>query len=98
MLARRARGFDVITVATPEVPGTSPVVRAQNRPDNLPVHLVVSRTDGQADSVDVPVSVWFDGSKKTTVKVAKEPTIKIIEIDPARDFPDVDRSNGTWPR
>jgi hypothetical protein len=64
----------------------------------MPVHLVVSRTDGKTDSLDVPVSVWFDGSKKTTVKVAKEPTIKIIEIDPARDFPDVDRSNGTWPR
>ena len=31
-------------------------------------------------------------------KVAKDPTTKIIELDPARDFPDVDRSNGTWPR
>ena len=64
----------------------------------MPVHLVVTRTDGKTDTLDVPVSVWFDGRKRTTVKVAKDPTIKIIEIDPARDFPDVDRSNGTWPR
>jgi Peptidase family M1 domain len=65
---------------------------------DMPVHLVVTRTDGKADSLDVPVSVWFDGTKKTTVKVAKEPTIKVIEIDPAREFPDVERSNGVWPR
>ncbi|MFL5517335.1 MAG: M1 family peptidase, partial [Gemmatimonadales bacterium] len=64
----------------------------------MPIHLAVTRTDGKTDSLNVPVSVWFDGTKRTAVKVAKEPTIKVIELDPARDFPDVDRSNGTWPR
>jgi len=38
-LARRAQGFDVITVAVPEHPGLSGASRAQNRPDNLPVQI-----------------------------------------------------------
>ncbi|HEY2591328.1 MAG TPA: sensor histidine kinase KdpD [Steroidobacteraceae bacterium] len=38
-LARRARGFDVITVAPPEHPGIPRADRAQNRPDNLPVQI-----------------------------------------------------------
>jgi hypothetical protein len=64
----------------------------------MPVHLVVTRTDGRADSLDVPVDVWLGGAKRTTVRVAKEPAVKSIEIDPARDFPDVDRDNQRWPR
>jgi hypothetical protein len=64
----------------------------------MPVHLVVTRTDSRADTLDIPVSVWFDGTKRTTVRVAREPEVKTIEIDPGREFPDVDRSNGLWPR
>ena len=64
----------------------------------MPVPLVVTRADGRTDTVSVPVDVWLGGAKKTTVKVAKEPAIKSIEIDPGRDFPDVDRDNQRWPR
>jgi hypothetical protein len=64
----------------------------------MPVHLVVTRTDGRADSLDVPVDVWLGGAKRTTVRVAREPAVKSIEIDPKREFPDVDRDNQRWPR
>ncbi len=64
----------------------------------MPVHLVVTRTNGHADSLDVPVDVWLGGAKRTTVRVAKEPAVKSIEIDPAREFPDVNRDNQRWPR
>jgi peptidase M1-like protein len=64
----------------------------------MPVPLVVTRGDGRADSVTVPVDVWLGGAKKTDVKVAKEPAVKNIEIDPGRNFPDVDRDNQRWPR
>lgn len=64
----------------------------------MPVHLVVTRTDSRADTLDLPVSVWFEGAKRTTARVAREPAVKTIEIDPGREFPDVDRSNGVWPR
>ncbi|HUR95308.1 MAG TPA: M1 family metallopeptidase [Gemmatimonadales bacterium] len=64
----------------------------------MPVHLVVTRTDGRADSLNVPVDVWLGGAKQTTVRVAKEPAVRSIEIDPGQEFPDVDRENQRWPR
>ena len=64
----------------------------------MPVPLVVTREGGRADTVTVPVDVWLEGLKRTTVKVAREPAIKSIEIDPGRDFPDLDRGNQRYPR
>ena len=64
----------------------------------MPVHLVVTRTGGEADTVTVPARVWLDGTKRTSVRLAREPGIRTIEIDPGRDFPDLDRGNQSWPR
>jgi len=64
----------------------------------MPVHLVVTRTDGRADSLDIPVDVWLGGAKRTAIRVAQLPAVKSIDIDPAREFPDVDRDNQKWPR
>ena len=64
----------------------------------MPVRLAVSRTDGQVDSLTLPASVWFGGERRRTLRIAREPAIKNIEIDPDRDFPDMDRSNQAWPR
>ena len=64
----------------------------------MPVPLVVTRTNGHVDTVTVPADVWLAGAKRTIVKVAKEPPVKSIEIDPGHDFPDVDRDNQRWPR
>ncbi len=64
----------------------------------MPVKLAVTRTDGKADTLTVPVDVWLGGAKRTTVRVAREPAIKSVEIDPGNDFPDVDRGNQKWPR
>jgi hypothetical protein len=64
----------------------------------MPVHLVVTRSEGEPQEVEIPVSVWFTGAKRTTVRIPREPTIKRIEIDPKREFPDIDRGNGIWPR
>jgi hypothetical protein len=64
----------------------------------MPVRLVVNRTTGQADSLAVPADVWFGGERRRTVRVSREPAVKSIEIDPDREFPDIDRSNQVWPR
>ena len=64
----------------------------------MPVHLLVTRADGRADSLTVPATVWLDGTKRTTIRVARGSGIKSIEIDAARDFPDLDRGNQVWPR
>jgi hypothetical protein len=64
----------------------------------MPVPLVITRADGKVDSLTVPVDVWLGGAKRTTVRVAREPAVKSIEIDPGRQFPDVNRDNQRWPR
>ena len=64
----------------------------------MPVHLAVTRTDGQVQQLDVPADVWFSGERRRTIRVPRNAGIKSIEIDPKRDFPDIDRSNQVWPR
>lgn len=74
------------------------VVVANRGKAPMPVRLVVTRDSGTADTVTVPVRVWLEGAKRTSVRVAREPGIKSIAIDPDRQFPDVDRGNQVWPR
>lgn len=64
----------------------------------MPVHLVVTRAEGKPQRLEIPVSAWFRDEKQASVRVAREPSIRTIEIDPERQFPDIDRSNGVWPR
>jgi hypothetical protein len=64
----------------------------------MPVHLVVTRNDGAVQQIMLPVYLWLGGERRKTVRIAREPGVKNIEIDPKRDFPDVDRSNQAWPR
>lgn len=64
----------------------------------MPVKLAVTRDGGKADTLTIPVEVWLGGAKRTTIRVAREPAIKRIEIDPGNEFPDVDRGNQKWPR
>jgi hypothetical protein len=64
----------------------------------MPVPLVITRADGRADSLTVPVDVWLGGAKRTSVRVARDPAVKSIEIDPGHEFPDVNRDNQRWPR
>jgi hypothetical protein len=64
----------------------------------MPIKLAVNRTDGRVDSLTVPAEVWFGGERRRTVRVGSTPAVKSMEIDPEREFPDLDRSNQIWPR
>jgi aminopeptidase N len=64
----------------------------------MPVLLAVTRTGGQVQRLTVPVDVWLGGARRHPIRIAREPAVKTIEIDPDRQFPDVDRSNQVWPR
>ena len=64
----------------------------------MPVLLAVTRTNGQVQRLTIPVDVWLGGSRRHLVRVAREPAVKAIAIDPQQEFPDVDRSNQVWPR
>ena len=64
----------------------------------MPVRLAVTRTNGQVERVTLPVETWFTGVRRRSVRVARQPAVKTIEIDPEKEFPDIDRSNQVWPR
>ncbi len=79
--------------------GDSLEVVVENRGRALmPVRLALSRSGGKVDSLTVPANVWFGGERRRTIRVPREPAVRSIEIDPNKDFPDVDRSNQVWPR
>jgi hypothetical protein len=64
----------------------------------MPVLLTITRSNGRADRLTIPADVWFTGERRHTIRIARQPMVKNIEIDTDRDFPDVDRSNQVWPR
>jgi peptidase M1-like protein len=64
----------------------------------MPVRLAVTRINGQVDHLVIPVDVWFGGARRHSVRVARDPGVKTVEIDPEKDFPDLDRGNQVWPR
>jgi aminopeptidase N len=64
----------------------------------MPARLALTRTNGQTDSLTIPANAWFGGERRRVVRVPRGPAVKSIEIDPEKDFPDIDRSNQVWPR
>ncbi len=62
----------------------------------MPVRLAITRADGSVERRELPVDVWLDGARKAVVRVAAEPAITKVEIDPEGAFPDMDRSNNVW--
>jgi aminopeptidase N len=64
----------------------------------MPVHLALTRIDGKVERLTLPVEGWFGGERRRSVRVAREPAVRTIEIDPDKDLPDLDRSNQVWPR
>ena len=88
------QAIDTVIVA-----GDSLEVVVENRERAvMPVHLAVTRTDGKVQTLTLPADVWFGGERRRTIRIAREPGVKGIEIDPTKDFPDMDRSNQVWPR
>jgi hypothetical protein len=64
----------------------------------MPVRLAITRADGQVQRLELPVAVWLTGARRTTVRVAAQPAVARVEIDPEGEFPDVDRDNQVWSR
>jgi hypothetical protein len=88
------QAIDTVTTA-----GDSLEIVVENRGRAvMPVRLAVTRSNGRVERVALPVEVWLTGQRRRTVRVAREPTIKNIEIDTVKEFPDLDRSNQVWPR
>jgi hypothetical protein len=64
----------------------------------MPVRLAITRIDGRVEHLSLPADVWLQGDRRRTVRVAREPAVRTVEVDPAKAFPDLDRTNQVWPR
>ena len=62
----------------------------------MPARVVVTRADSSTERHEVPVEVWLQGARRHVLRIAAEPAVTRIEIDPERWFPDIDRSNQVW--
>jgi hypothetical protein len=63
----------------------------------MPVHLTITYGDGRTERRDVAVEHWLAGNTRATVTVPST-DVQRVEIDAARQFPDVNRANNVWPR
>ncbi len=64
----------------------------------MPVWLGITRTNGMIERLDIPVEVWLTGRKSYVARVRDGDTVRSLEIDPGRFFPDIDRTNQRWVR
>jgi hypothetical protein len=64
----------------------------------MPVHLTITREDGEVVDREVPVEHWLAGASTAEVTVENGAAVVSVEIDAERAFPDVDRSNNVWER
>jgi hypothetical protein len=64
----------------------------------MPVRLAITRAGGGVQRLEVPVDVWLTGARRHLVRVAAQPAVIKIEIDPDQLLPDMNRSNQVWTR
>lgn len=64
----------------------------------MPVLLVARGARGDTTTATIPVEAWLAGERKAVVVMPVPADLLRIEIDPDRQFPDVDPLNQTWPR
>ncbi|MFO7894645.1 MAG: M1 family metallopeptidase [Longimicrobiales bacterium] len=64
----------------------------------MPVHLQITREDGDVSTEVISVSRWLDGADQTAITLPAGPAVTRVVIDADRYFPDFDRSNNGWER
>lgn len=74
---------------------TTIVVEDQGRAP-MPVDLAITLAGGETLRREIPVDVWLSGTRRTTLTLDTESPVTRVEIDPERDFPDIDRDDNVW--
>lgn len=62
----------------------------------MPARLTITLTNGETLQREVPVETWLGGAKTASVTLPAGSVVTKVEIDAAKAFPDVDRSNNLW--
>ena len=84
-------------VASVQTSGDSTSITIEDRGlAPMPVRLVVTRSDGRVERVELPVDTWLGGARRQVVRVAARPAVTKVEIDPEGLFPDMNRKNQLW--
>jgi hypothetical protein len=63
----------------------------------LPVTLELRYADGTTETRNLPVEMWYLGSR-FTYRMAAAKRLERVVIDPRAIYPDVDRQNNSWRR
>jgi hypothetical protein len=78
--------------------GDSTFITLSNRAQMvLPVQLELRYGDGTTERRDLPVEMWFLGSKFRYRMTGPKQVVGVV-IDPKRIYPDIDRTNNSWGR
>ncbi|HET7564386.1 MAG TPA: hypothetical protein VFJ96_05290, partial [Gemmatimonadaceae bacterium] len=86
-------------IGSVETQGDSTAITIEDRGlAPMPVYLAITRADRSVQRIDVPVDVWLTGARRHVVRVAAQPEVVRVEIDPDGAFPDIDRRNQVWSR
>lgn len=64
----------------------------------MPVHLAITRENGEVVRREVAVERWLAGETRVIVEVPGDSPVVRVEIDPERFFPDIERENNVWER
>ncbi|MGH7573857.1 MAG: M1 family metallopeptidase [Longimicrobiales bacterium] len=64
----------------------------------MPAPIMVTTMTGATHELELPVEPWLEGRANQLAIIELTEPVQRIEIDPARAFPDVDRSNNVWER
>jgi hypothetical protein len=84
-------------IAGARVSGDSLVVSIEDRGlAPMPVRLVVKRSSGATERIELPVETWLSGARQATVKLWKPSEVVGVEIDPDGVFPDIHPENQRW--
>ncbi|WP_073066582.1 M1 family metallopeptidase [Fodinibius roseus] len=61
----------------------------------MPVVMKITQENGQTEVIELPVQVWHRGDHWTT-QYPSTSKIRRVEMDPRREFPDVNPANNVW--
>ena len=92
--ARLDQAVDSVTRGT----GDTTLVHLSNRGQMvLPLTLELRYADGTSETRQLPVEMWYLGSR-FTYRVSAAKQIASVVVDPRQVYPDIDRKNNTWMR
>lgn len=89
--------FDQRIESVEQTNGTLKLTVADDSEMPMPVIARVDFTDGSSRTVTSPASVWFSGTRSTTLTLPLSgKSIAHVVLDPENRFQDIDRSNNEW--